>query len=109
MLNAGGPVCGLIAFPEHKAALHTARAKLEMAKESKPIIKTMEVGGIKDLVKEMGAVRNKNEFKLQVLPRGDPIAISTFHSLSHPYPHPSAQNKRRLHLIFRAVQSLAAV
>jgi len=85
--HAGGPVPGLIAIPEHKAALHTARAKLKMAKESKPIIKNIEVGGIKDLVKEMGAVRNENEFKLQVVPRGHAIAISIFHSL--PPPHPS--------------------
>jgi hypothetical protein len=86
MLNASGPVSLLIAFPEHKAALHTARAKLKMAKESKPIIKNYRGGRYKRLVKEMGAVGNKNEFKLQVLPRGDPIAISTFHSLP---PHPS--------------------
>jgi hypothetical protein len=39
MLNAGGPLHGLIAFPEHKAALYTVRTKLKMAKESKPIIK----------------------------------------------------------------------
>jgi hypothetical protein len=37
----------LIAFPEHKAALHTARAKLKMAKESKPIIKNYRGGKYK--------------------------------------------------------------
>jgi hypothetical protein len=44
------------------------------------------VGGTEDLVKETGAVRNKNEFKLQVLPRGDAIAISLFHSLPPHHP-----------------------
>jgi hypothetical protein len=46
--------------------------------------KNIEVEGIKDLVKEMGAFRNKNEFKLQVLARGDAIAISLFHSIHSP-------------------------
>jgi hypothetical protein len=58
MGNAGGPLTplpGLITYPAHKAALHTARAKLKMAKESKPVIKnTTDVGGTVDLVKERG-------------------------------------------------------
>jgi len=58
-----------------------------MAKESKSIIKKyIEVEGIKDLVKEMGEVRNKNEFKLRVLARGDAIAIFLFHSIHSPPP-----------------------
>jgi hypothetical protein len=84
MGNAGGqatPWADPISYPEHKAALRAARAKLKMAKESKPIIKKLQTWEVQ---KETGAVRNKNEFKLQVLPRGDATAISLFRSLPHP-------------------------
>jgi hypothetical protein len=56
MLNAGGPVCGLIAFPEHKAALHTAQAKLKMAKEGKPIIKNYGGGRYKRFSERDGGI-----------------------------------------------------
>jgi hypothetical protein len=57
-----------------------------MAKESKPIIKKYRGGRYKRFSEKDGAVENKTEFKLQVLPRGMRLQYHYFTHSPTPLP-----------------------